>query len=181
MLLAHHLLHPRCRQRLSAPLSPQVDLVALDEVPLLVSFKTDRAGRPRWANQMWVFNTFGDMLDLDALQLTLPGIEFEGIKAPRSALVTYALKQLQAQALAIAFNVFRCVRAASSCMRVCGVMCACVLATVCAQGGAWSASPTAWPGAGRVRRPNRAQQPPHSLQPVLQLVLQARTALLNNT
>jgi hypothetical protein len=86
----------------------QVDLVALDEVPLLVSFKTDRAVRPRWANQMWVFNTFGDMLDLDALQLTLPGIEFEGIKAPRSAMMTYVLKQLQAQALAIAFNVFRC-------------------------------------------------------------------------
>lgn len=82
--------------------------MALDEVPLLLSFKTDRAGRPRWANQMWVFNTFGDMLDLDALSLTLPGIEFEGIKAPRSALMTYALKQLQAQALAIAFNVFRC-------------------------------------------------------------------------
>lgn len=83
-------------------------MVALDEVPLLVSFKTDRAVRPRWANQMWVFNTFGDMLDLDALQLTLPGIEFEGIKAPRSAMMTYVLKQLQAQALAIAFNVFRC-------------------------------------------------------------------------
>lgn len=82
--------------------------MALDEVPLLVSFKTDRAVRPRWANQMWVFNTFGDMLDLDALQLTLPGIEFEGIKAPRSAMMTYVLKQLQAQALAIAFNVFRC-------------------------------------------------------------------------
>jgi hypothetical protein len=85
----------------------QVDLVALDEVPLTVSFKTERAVRPRWANQMWVFNTLGDMLDLDALQLTLPGVEFEGIKAPRSALMTYAIKQLQAQALAIAFNVFR--------------------------------------------------------------------------
>jgi hypothetical protein len=83
--------------------------VALDQVPLTVSFKTERAVRPRWANQMWVFNTFGDMLDLDALQLALPGVEFEGIKAPRSALITYAIKRLQAQALAIAFNVFRCV------------------------------------------------------------------------
>lgn len=89
----------------------QVDLVALDQVPLTVSFKTERAVRPRWANQMWVFNTFGDMLDLDALQLALPGVEFEGIKAPRSALITYAIKRLQAQALAIAFNVFRCVGA----------------------------------------------------------------------
>jgi hypothetical protein len=91
----------------AAPNTLQVDLLALDEVPLVVSFKTQRAIRPRWANQMWVFNTLGDMLDLEALQLTLPGVEFEGIKAPRSALMTYAVKQLQAQALAIAFNVFR--------------------------------------------------------------------------
>lgn len=85
----------------------QVDLLSLDNLPLVVSFKTERAIRPRWANQMWVFNTLGDMLNLEALQLTLPGLELEGIKAPRSALLTYALKQLQAQALGIAFNVFR--------------------------------------------------------------------------
>lgn len=85
----------------------QVDLLSLDDLPLVVSFKTERAVRPRWANQMWVFNTFGNMLDLEALQLTVPGLELEGIKAQRSALATYAMKQLQAQALAIAFNVFR--------------------------------------------------------------------------
>lgn len=84
-----------------------MDLLSLDDVPLVLSFKTERAIRPRWANQMWVFNTLGDMLDLEALQLTLPGLELEGIKAQRSALISYAAKQLQAQALAIAFNVFR--------------------------------------------------------------------------
>lgn len=63
--------------------------------------------RPRWANQMWMFNTLGDMLNFENLQLTLPGLELEGQRAARSALIGRALKQLQAQALAIAVNVFR--------------------------------------------------------------------------
>jgi hypothetical protein len=87
----------------------QVDLLSLDDLPLLVSFKTAPRVRPRWANQAWVFNTLGDMLNLDDLQITIPGLELEGIKAQRSALLGYAAKQLQAQALGIVFNVFKCV------------------------------------------------------------------------
>eukprot|EP00878_Enallax_costatus_P013777 GHUV01014408.1.p1 GENE.GHUV01014408.1~~GHUV01014408.1.p1 ORF type:complete len:898 (+),score=328.70 GHUV01014408.1:398-3091(+) len=95
------------QQTANADLPLQVDLLSLDDLPLRVSFRTDKAMRPRWANQMWVFNTLGDMLNFDDLQLTLPGLELEGQRAARRALIGHALKQLQAQALAIAFNVFR--------------------------------------------------------------------------
>jgi hypothetical protein len=92
------------------PLQPstQVDLLSLDDLPLRVSFRTDKATRPRWANQMWLFNTLGEMLNLDDLQLTLPGLEREGIREARSALLGHAVKALQAQALLITLNVFRC-------------------------------------------------------------------------
>jgi hypothetical protein len=57
---------------------------------------------------MWLFNTLGEMLNLDDLQLTLPGLEREGIREARSALLGHAVKALQAQALLITLNVFRC-------------------------------------------------------------------------
>eukprot|EP00879_Flechtneria_rotunda_P005415 GHRR01005707.1.p1 GENE.GHRR01005707.1~~GHRR01005707.1.p1 ORF type:complete len:1494 (+),score=564.87 GHRR01005707.1:1093-5574(+) len=95
------------QQVASADLPLQVDLLSLDDLPLRVSFRTDKSTRPRWANSMWVFNTLGEMLNLDELQLTIPGLELEGTRAARSALIHHALKQLQAQALAIVFNVFR--------------------------------------------------------------------------
>jgi len=89
------------------PVRHQVDLLSLDDLPLRVSFRTDKATRPRWANQMWVFNTLGDMLNFEELQLTLPGLELEDIRRPRSALINQGLKMLQARAVAIVFNVFR--------------------------------------------------------------------------
>jgi hypothetical protein len=103
--------------------STQVDLLSLDDLPLRVSFRTDKANRPRWANQMWLFNTLGEMLNLDDLQLTLPGLEREGIREARSGLLGHAVKALQAQALLITLNVFRC-----------GLGC------VCVDGLGWSAA-----------------------------------------
>jgi hypothetical protein len=44
---------------------------------------------------------------LQDVEIRLPGLELEGFKAQRSALLAYAAKQLQAQALAIVFNVFK--------------------------------------------------------------------------
>eukprot|EP00882_Tetradesmus_deserticola_P004194 GHRQ01004430.1.p1 GENE.GHRQ01004430.1~~GHRQ01004430.1.p1 ORF type:complete len:504 (+),score=240.28 GHRQ01004430.1:90-1514(+) len=95
------------QQVASADLPLQVDLLSLDDLPLRVSFRTDKATRPRWANQMWLFNTLGDMLNLEGLTLTLPGLERQGIREARSALLGQAAKALQAQALMIFWNVFR--------------------------------------------------------------------------
>jgi hypothetical protein len=96
------------QQVASADLPLQVDLLSLDDLPLRVSFRTDKVCRPRWANSLWLFHTLGDMLNLDDLGLTLPGLELQATRAARSAIISAALKQLQAQALAIVFNVFRC-------------------------------------------------------------------------
>lgn len=95
------------QQVASADLPLQVDLLSLDDLPLRLSFRTDKATRPRWANQMWLFNTLGDMLNLDDLALTLPGLERENMREARSALLGHAVKALQAQALLITLNVFR--------------------------------------------------------------------------
>lgn len=85
----------------------QVDLLSLDDLHLRLSFRTDKATRPRWANQIWVFNTLGDMLNFEDLQLTLPGLEREGFREARSALLSYGIKTLQSRALAILVSVFR--------------------------------------------------------------------------
>jgi hypothetical protein len=85
----------------------QVDLLSLDDIPLRLNFKTDKERRPRWAHQYKVLSMYGDMLNVDDLELKIPGMEVEHMRVLRSHLVVMLGRQLQDQVISIVINVFR--------------------------------------------------------------------------
>ena len=88
----------------------QLDLLSLDDIPLRLNFKTDKDHRPRWAHQLKVLSMYGDMLNVDDLELKIPGMEVEHLRVLRSHLVVMLGRQLQDQVISIVINVFRWVR-----------------------------------------------------------------------
>ncbi|MEW5308579.1 MAG: hypothetical protein WDW38_000525 [Sanguina aurantia] len=80
----------------------QIGLLSLGEADLRLSFKTDAVSRPPQSSAMLSLGL--EFANLDDMHLTLPGIEMEGMRTPRSLLLQHITERLKERLFSIALS-----------------------------------------------------------------------------